>query len=320
MKRCNFRRTSLFWKSALAQGDLRCVSVVNVAISQALTFDEFLSATDENLSIYYDSIRNNQRIEDIFHNKLLDAFNYYLIIGGMPECVASWIKNKDPKKIEQIQKELITVYENDFEKHNGKVNSVRILLVFRNIVTQLAKENEKFIYGCIKEGARAREFEEAIEWLVSAGMIKRVYNISKPEHPLAAFEQLNHFKLFVFNTELLKHMAGIDNSAILLKSNYQFKRPLTENFVLQQITGLFETEPHYFSTRNGEIDFVIQDKTNIIPIEVKAGEDKSAPSFKEFINQYSPNVAIRFSKMGYVKNGEITSIPLYLVGKIKELI
>jgi len=131
-----------------------------------------------------------------------------------------------PQRIQQIQNELITIYENDFAKHSGKVNSGRILLVFRSIVSQLAKPNEKFIYGAVKEGARAREFEEAIEWLVSAGMLNRVYNVSKPEHPLKAFDQLSHFKLFLFDTGLLKHMAGIDNAAILLKSDYQFKGPV----------------------------------------------------------------------------------------------
>jgi len=227
---------------------------------------------------------------------------------------------KDPKKINQIQKELITIYENDFAKHNGKVNSGRILLVFRSIVTQLAKENEKFIYGCVKEGARAREFEEAIEWLVSAGMLHRLYNVSKPEHPLSAFDQLSNFKLFLFDTGLLKHMSGIDNAAILLKGDYQFKGPLTENYILQQLLGQFEVEPRYFSDKSGEIDFLIQNGVDIIPIEAKSGESKKATSFKAFIRSRNPKTAVRFSRMGYVKDGDITNIPLYLAGKMRELI
>lgn len=173
------------------------------------------------LYAYYDNIQKNQQIEEIFHNRLLEAYNNYLIIGGMPECVASWIKYKDPSKISRIQRELIEVYENDFSKHNGKVNSGRILMVFRSIVSQLAKPNEKFMYRAVREGVRARDFEEAIEWLVSAGMLNRVYNVSKMEHPLSAFDRLDQFKLFLFDTGLLKHMAGIDNSAILLKKDYQ---------------------------------------------------------------------------------------------------
>ena len=215
----------------LAQPKSYPVGMVNLLDIYPLAFDEFLEATDESLYAYYSSIQKEQPIEGIFHNRLLEAYNYYLIIGGMPECVSSWIAHKDPAKISQIQKELIEVYENDFSKHNGKVNSGRILMVFRSIVAQLAKPNEKFMYGAVREGGRARDFEEAIEWLVSAGMLNRVYNVSKMEHPLAAFDKLDQFKLFVFDTGLLKHMAGIDNSAILLKTDYQFKGPLTENYV-----------------------------------------------------------------------------------------
>lgn len=296
------------------------VGMVNLLDIYPLTFDEFLDATDPALYTYYASIQKEQQIEEIFHNRLLEVYNSYLIIGGMPECVASWVKYKDPAKISQIQRELIEVYENDFSKHNGKVNSGRILMVFRSIVAQLAKPNEKFMYGAVREGARARDFEEAIEWLVSAGMLNRVYNVSKMEHPLSAFDKLDQFKLFVFDTGLLKHMAGIDNSAILLKTDYQFKGPLTENYVLQQLRGQFEVEPHYFADKNNEIDFVLQYGTEIIPVEAKGGEDKSAPSFKRYIAEHQPEHALRFSKRGYRKDGHITNLPLYLARKTKELL
>ena len=304
----------------LAQPKSYPVGMVNLLDIYPLTFDEFLEATDESLYAYYSSIQKKQPIEGIFHNRLLEAYNYYLIIGGMPECVSSWIAHKDPAKISQIQKELIEVYENDFSKHNGKVNSGRILMVFRSIVAQLAKPNEKFMYGAVREGGRARDFEEAIEWLVSAGMLNRIYNVSKMEHPLAAFDKLDQFKLFVFDTGLLKHMAGIDNSAILLKTDYQFKGPLTENYVLQQLRGQFEVEPRYYSDKNSEIDFLIQYGTEIIPVEAKGGEDKSAPSFKKYIADHHPEHALRYSKRGYRKDGAITNLPLYLARKTKELL
>ena len=304
----------------LAQPKSYPVGMVNLLDIYPLTFDEFLEATDESLYEYYSSIQKERPIEEIFHNRLLEAYNYYLIIGGMPECVSSWIAHKDPAKISQIQKELIEVYENDFSKHNGKVNSGRILMVFRSIVAQLAKSNEKFMYGAVREGGRARDFEEAIEWLVSAGMLNRVYNVSKMEHPLAAFDKLDQFKLFVFDTGLLKHMAGIDNSAILLKTDYQFKGPLTENYVLQQLRGQFEVEPRYYSDKNSEIDFLIQCGTEIIPVEAKGGEDKSAPSFKKYIADRHPEYALRYSKRGYRKDGAITNLPLYLARKTKELL
>lgn len=296
------------------------VGMVNLLNIFPLTFDEFLCAVDPPLYDYYAGIQKNQQIEDIFHSRLLEAYNYYLIIGGMPECVESWVKYRDPQKISKIQHELIEVYENDFSKHNGKVNSGRILMVFRSIVTQLAKSNEKFMYGAVREGGRARDFEEAIEWLVSAGMLNRVYNVSKMEHPLSAFERLDQFKLFLFDTGLLKHMAGIDNSAILLKTDYQFKGPLTENYCLQQLRGQFEMEPCYFSDKNSEIDFVLQYGTEMIPIEAKGGEDKSAPSFKKYIADSRPEYALRFSRRGYRKDGHITNIPLYLVRKTRELL
>jgi len=304
----------------LAQPKSYPVGMVNLLEINPLAFDEFLEATDPALYAYYSNIQKNQQIEEIFHHRLLEAYNDYLIIGGMPECVSSWIKYKDPARISQIQKELIEVYENDFSKHNGKVNSGRILMVFRSIVSQLAKSNEKFMYGAVRQGGRARDFEEAIEWLVSAGMLNRVYNVSKMEHPLTAFDRLDQFKLFVFDTGLLKQMAGIDNSAILLKADYQFKGPLTENFVLQQLKGQFGVEPRYFSDKNSEIDFALQYGTEIIPVEVKGGEDKSAPSFKRYIAEHQPEYAIRYSKRGYRKDGKMINLPLYLARKTIDLL
>ncbi len=296
------------------------VGMVNLINIYPLTFGEFLEAVQPELYEYYGKIKKDVQPEEYFHTRLTEAYNTYLIIGGMPECVASWIKYKDPERVARIQRELIEIYENDFSKHNGSINSGRILMVFRSIVSQLAKQNEKFVYGAVRSGARAREFEEAIEWLVSAGMVNRVYNISKPEHPLPAFDKIEQFKLFLFDTGLLKMMAGVDNSAILLKTDYQFKGALTENYVLQQLKGCFDCDPRYYADKDGEIDFIVQNKTQIIPIEVKGGEDKSAPSFKKYISVYNPKYAVRFSKRGYRTDGKITNVPLYLAEKMKELI
>lgn len=296
------------------------VGMVNLLEIYPLNFCEFLMATNESLYNYYESITNNQAIDEIFHNRLLEAYNNYLIIGGMPECVSSWITYKDPQKIIQIQKELISLYENDFSKHNGKITSGKIFMVFKSITTQLAKENEKFIYNSIREGARARDYEEAIEWLVSAGMLNRVYNLSKIDYPLSVYAKLDSFKLFVFDTGLLKCMANIDNSSILLKSDYQFKGPLTENYVLQQLKSTYGSDLYYFSNKNSELDFIMQNKTSINIIEVKAGEDKSSPSFKKCINENNELQGIRYSRRNYIKNGKIINIPLYLVNKTIELI
>lgn len=305
----------------LAQPKSYPVGKVNVLNIYPMTFDEFLCAIDESLYQYYEQITRGSVIEDIFHTKLMEMYQYYLMIGGMPECVMNWIKYKDYAKVKKIQKELIELYENDFSKHNGKVNSGRILLVFRSIVNQLAKDNKKFIYGCIREGARAREFEEAIEWLVSAGMLLRINNVSKAEHPLNAFEEANHFKLFLFDVGLLKCMAGISNEAILLKSDYQFKGALTENYCLQQLKDMFDTTPKYYvQGQNSEIDFVLQNGMEIIPVEVKAGKSTHANSFKKYIEKRKPKEALRFSGLGYVEQECIINIPFYLIGKTKELL
>lgn len=304
----------------LAQPKSYPVGMVNLLELGPLSFEEFLAATDAALFTYYESIDAQTVIPEIFHNRLLEAYDRYLIIGGMPECVLSWQEYQDPSQIARIQSELVEIYENDFSKHNGSVNSGRLLMVFRSIVTQLAKDNEKFIYGVVRKRARARDFEEAIEWLVSAGMLNRVYNVSKPEHPLPAFDRLDAFKLFLFDTGLLKHLAGIDNSAILLPTAFQFKGPLTENYVLQQLKTQFEVAPRYFADKYGEIDFVLQHGTEIVPVEVKAGEDKSAPSFKRYIDTHAPQHALRFSRRGYRRDGAVTNVPLYLAGKTRILL
>lgn len=302
----------------LSQPKAYPVGKVDVLKVEPLNFQEFLKAIDPGLSLFYEKLHRHQLVEAIFHNKLLEAFYYYEIIGGMPECVSLWIKYKNPLKVLKAQKNLIQIYENDFSKHNGKINAGRILQVFRSIPSQLAKENSKFIYGAIKAGARAREFEEAIEWLVSAGLLNRVYNVNKAEHPLPAFENLNAFKLFFFDTGLLKCMAGVDNTAILLNQAYQFKGALAENYVLQQLKNKFEVPPHYYSDNRGEIDFLLQVGTAIIPVEVKAGSDNDAPSFKRYIKNNNPQLALRFSQMGYIHNGEIVNLPLWMAGKVDE--
>lgn len=296
------------------------VGMVDLLNINPLSFDEFLNAVDENLFNYYNGISKDSIIEEIFHNRLLEMYDYYLIIGGMPECVYSWVNNRDPYEIQKIQHNLIQIYENDFSKHNGRINSGRLLMVFRSIVSQLAKSNEKFIYNSLREGARARDFEEAIEWLVSAGMINRLYGLSKVEHPLNAFKKLDSFKLFLFDTGLLKQMAGLDNSVILLQENYQFKGPLTENYVLQQLIASFSVNPHYYSNKHSELDFIVELKGYTIPIEVKGGTDKSSISFKRYINEIDPKIAIRYSRMGFKIDGKIMNIPLYLVNKTFDLI
>ena len=208
------------------------VGKVDIINLYPLSFDEFLQATDSQLYNYYCTINAQSIIEEYFHNKLLEKYNEYLIVGGMPECVASWLKYKDSSKILKIQKDLLEIYKNDFSKYNGKINAGRLLMVFISVPNQLAKENEKFIYGVVKQGGRARDFEEAIQYLVESGLLYKIDNVSKIEHPLKAFDKYDQFKLFFFDIGLLKCHVGLSNEAIILKSDYQFKGPFTENYVL----------------------------------------------------------------------------------------
>ncbi|MCR5762670.1 MAG: ATP-binding protein [Treponema sp.] len=295
------------------------VGKVNLLHIAPLDFEEFLGAVNPGLLKYIEETPPEEIIE-IQHARLIEQYHNYLIVGGMPECVVSWVQEKNAGTVAQIQKELISIYENDFSKHNKKVNAARILLVFRSLVSQLSKENEKFIYGCVKSGARAREFEEAIEWLASSGIVLRIYDVKKPEHPLNAFEDFSSFKLFFFDVGLLKFAAGVSNKDIILDTGFQFKGPLTENYVLQQLKPQFEISPHYYSpNQNYEVDFLIQNEGDIIPIECKAGKNTLSASFKRYRNECKPKIAIRLSELSYKKQEDMINVPLYLACRINRI-
>ncbi|MDR1135331.1 MAG: AAA family ATPase [Clostridiales Family XIII bacterium] len=305
----------------LAQPMSYPVGKVNLMNVYPLTFEEYLAAADTGMYQYFCSVKSDNDYVAAFHSKMTEHYKKYLIIGGMPECVQSWISNADPEEITTIQNEIISFYENDFTKHSGRVNSGRILQVFRSIVPQLAKENnEKFMYAAIAKSARAKDFEDAIEWLVSSGIVYRILNVSKPEYPLKAYEMMNYFKLFLIDVGLIKHIAGLTNKSILLADAFQFKGQLAENYILEQFTPLLDQAPHFYSfAQEREIDFIIQHGESIIPIEVKSGGNKKAVSFKSYITKHAPETAIRFSTNEFLKNGAITNIPLYFVGKLFEL-
>jgi len=297
------------------------VGQVNLMNIYPLSFEEYLAAADEGMYQYYSGIETGKDYVAAFHGKMMDHYKKYLIIGGMPECVQSWIERADPEEVSAIQQEIISLYENDFTKHSGKVNSGRILQVFRSIVPQLAKgNNEKFMYAAIAKSARAKDFEDAIEWLVSSGIAHRILNVSKPDYPLKAYEILNYFKLFLLDTGLIKHMAGLTNKSILLYEDFQFKGQLTENYVLGQLMPILDNAPGFYAfAQEREIDFIIQRGEAVIPVEVKSGGTKKAVSFKSYIDKYDPEIAVRFGSQEYMKNGAITNIPLYFVGKLFEL-
>lgn len=288
------------------------VGKVNLLNVYPLSFDEFCGACYNNISEYLNSYNFEEPC--LFHNKLIEAYRIYLIIGGMPECVNSWNKYRDITKIGKIQHELLEIYKNDFSKYNGAVNSGRLLMVFNSIVSQLAKPNKKFIYGAIRSEARSKDFEEAIEWLVSAGLVYKVCNISSPKYPLPAYSELDSFKLYFMDTGLLKYMASLDNQSIMLDSDFSFKGALTENFVLQQLKSSYERELYYFADKNSEIDFIVQNGSGIIPIEVKSGGNIKSLSFKNFIHRHNA-YGIRFSASNFTDTDKMVNIPLYLTHK-----
>ena len=298
------------------------VGKVNLLNVYPLTFEEYLAEAHSGMYEYFNSIKSGNDYASEFHAMMTEFYKQYLIIGGMPECVQSWVQNTDPAEIDTIQAEIIALYENDFTKHSGKVNAGKLLQLFRSIVPQLAKENnEKFMYAAIAKSARAKDFEDAIEWLISSGIAYRVLNISKAEYPVKTYEILNHFKLFFHDVGIIKHMAKLTNKSILLSDSFQFKGQLTENYVLEQLLPLLNYTPHYYSfAQDREIDFILQIDEDIVPIEVKSGGSKHAVSFKSYIAKYNPKTAVRLSTNEYMKNGAITNIPLYLTGKIFDLI
>ncbi len=300
----------------LAQPMSYPVGKVNLLDVYPMGFEEFLGAVNQPLLKYLEETPP-QEIISIQHTKLIEQYHDYLIVGGLPECVASWAEEKNSGTVLQIQKELLALYENDISKHNKKIDAGRILLVFKSLVTQLSKENEKFIYGCVKQGARAREFEVAIEWLVRAGLVIRIYDVKKPEHPLKVFEDFSSFKLFFFDVGLAKCAAQVQNKQIILDSDFQFKGALTENYVLQQLHEYLENDIHYYSpAQNYEVDFLLQDEMQIIPVECKAGTNVLSASFKRYRREQKPALAIRFSQLEYKEQEDMINVPLYLACRI----
>ena len=301
-------------QSAERQRKTLPVGKVELLDVEPLDFAEYLEAKNPALYEYYLTIGGESPIDEVFHNKLTDAMNEYLFVGGMPECVASYLDEGNPQEVEKIQRDILQLYEDDIVKYNGEIDAGKILLVLRSIVPQLAKVNEKFLYDVVREGARARGYEDAIEWLVSARIVRRVNNLSGIRYPLSAYDIRGAFKLFFLDIGLLRSMAGVSFRSIALNEDFAFKGPFTENYVVQQLFGRTVGPVRYWAERSDrEIDFVVQREDEVIPIEVKGGEDKKAPSFKSFVRAHAPLNAIRFSKRNLRRDGGFVNIPLYLV-------
>ena len=286
------------------------VEILNV---EPLDFAEFLQAYDEGLFAFYETISGCEPLPEVFHRKLLDAYRLYLFTGGMPEVVADYLDNGDPASTRKLHRDLIALFEDDIVKYGGEVDASKILVVLRSLVPQLAKDNEKFLYGALREGARARDYEDAIEWLVSARMSRRIHNVAALKFPLAAQAIRTAFKIYHLDVGMLREMAGIPPSALVLDSDFDFKGPFVENYVLQQLASRLEDATWYYAERaSREIDFVIQHETAVVPVEVKAGQDREGATFKTYVKERAPQFAIRFSTRNLRKDGGFVNVPLYL--------
>lgn len=288
-----------------------------------MTFSEFLLADNaQNLVEYMQSIEKIETIPDIFFNQLEEKLKAYYIIGGMPEAVNAWVNEKNMEIVNNIQENILLSYESDFSKHTQESEANKISLIWNSIPSQLAKENKKFLYQTIKEGARAREYEGALNWLNDANLIYKIYNLTKTDFPLKAYNDLSAFKIYMNDVGLLRKMAGLD-IRIVVEGNRlfeEFKGAFTENYVLNMLNTTLDNTPNYFTFDRNEIDFVIQNKNRIIPIEVKANKSTNNTSLTKYNEKFNNELSIRFSMKNLARDGKIINIPLFMIEYMEKFI
>ena len=283
-----------------------------------LSFYEFLLSLNE--SALVDALKaKNWSVVSVFAEKLKEYLRYYFYVGGMPEVVSAFIQTREWQLARRIQNRILNSYEGDFSKHAPNETVPRIRMVWQSIPSQLAKENKKFVYGVLREGARAKDFELAIQWLVDCGLLLKSHRISKPGIPLAAYQEIPIFKLFLHDVGLLGAMAGLDVRTIIEGDEIftEFKGALTEQYVMQQLRLNSERYIGYWTNERStsEVDFVIQEEGKVIPVEVKSGENLKAKSFRLFCEKYKPSKAIRTSLTDYKEEEWMINVPLYAIGE-----
>lgn len=296
------------------------VSFLNV---YPLSYEEFLEALGrEDLVKMLHS--QDWVLINAFGNKYMELLRQYYYVGGMPEAVKTFVEEKDYQSVRKVQLSLLKSYSRDFSKHPPKEIVKRMTLLWNTIPSQLARENKKFIYTAIRSSARARDFETTIQWLCDAGMAYKVTRVFAGELPLAGFEDADAFKLYTLDIGLHGAMSGLDARTLISGDDFfkQYKGALTEQYVLQQLQLLEETEIHYWSPDTGvaEVDFVIQSASQIVPIEVKAELNLRAKSLAEFIKRYAPSLVVRTSMASYSKGERVVDLPLYAISLLPALI
>ena len=259
----------------------------------------------------------------VFADKLKSYLKQYFYIGGMPEVIASYIQNKDFNEVRRKQKLLLEAYEQDFSKHAPNNVVPRIRQLWNNIPTQLAKENKKFIYVLVKEGARAREYELALSWLIDCGLVYQVNRVNDCKVPLSAYQDFNAFKLYLLDVGLLCAMADVDATTIIEGNEIfvEFKGALTEQYVLTELKTNTTENVYYWSSDRGssEVDYIIQFGRDNIPIEVKANENLQAKSLKTFVQKYNTKINVRTSMANYRKEDWLINLPLYAIAEIGKI-
>ena len=299
---------------ALHEGASFPVGKVDHLDLHPLTFDEFLRATDQ--AMLADLLaRRDASLAGAFSERLTDALRRYYFVGGMPEAVSAFAETGDYAVARAVHDRLLFDYEHDFSKHASPLLAERIRQVWASIPSQLARENKKFVYGAVRSGARARTYEEAINWLVDAGLLVRVGRVSKPGIPLASYQDANAFKLYLLDVGLLAAASRLDVST-LIKGNdlfEEFKGALTEQYVCQQLVATGEVLPWYWANDNStaEVDFIYDHKGMVWPVEVKAETNLRAKSLRLFCERYHLDHSLRLSLAGFKDQGWVTNVPLY---------
>lgn len=304
----------------LNQGTSFPVGKVDFMNLYPLSFKEFLLALGEEQLIDLLGSEDYTLIAT-FRDKYIDLLKTYYYVGGMPEAVKRYVDTKSWQEVRRVQNDILTAYDSDFAKHAPNNIVPRIRQVWQSIPTQLAKENKKYVYGLIREGARAKEYEMALAWLEDAGLIYRVSRAEAPKIPLKAYRNLDAFKIFMLDVGLLAAMTELSAQTLLDGNNIftEFKGSLTEQYVLEELKSGYGGEVAYWSRDAGsraEVDFLIQQDDQIVPIEVKAEENLHSKSLKAYVEKHQPKHAIRTSMSDYREEDWLTNMPLYMIGRI----
>ncbi len=307
---------------AMARGASFPVGKVDFLTLHALSFAEFLAVADTQLHSYLETIENIEPIPDIFFNPLKDKLKMYFISGGMPEAVVTLLDQRDVSSTEQVLQNILNAYTLDFSKHVDNKDFQKIFHIWASLPSQLGKDNKKFLYRSIRSGARAREYEDALNWLVNAGLIVKVYALAKPSLPLAAYDDLSAFKVYLQDVGLLRRLSQLD-PVVYGEGNRlltEYKGALAENFVLGGLLRHFESTPRYWRSGNkAEVDFILQYNNQVIPVEVKSDENVRSRSLAVYRNHFSPDLSVRFSLRNMSMDKGFINLPLFMVDYLKKL-